>query len=647
MGRKNKNILGGAASGAGAGLTAGGLPGALIGAGVGGLLGSQQDDSAQQLAPVIPQDVINKLYQQSIGNQPTIGELKGAQMYDKNLAQQIAAAKAQRGVNPGLLSRNVNRIAAEQSQANAQNAAILAAEERNQALAKYMQAQEMNAGIAAKNLGFEREANQRADNMLGAGLNSLGASLALDAQKKDAAGETAKAAKSLEMQDALDNSAKFNPSFGSSMQNTRTGSNDSYGINAELTPAQSLNQQYTMGADQEINPGYKDYSMMSKSDRNAKTKIKSEGSMKMMSDERQKDLVKNENLPPNNNMQVQNQNAIQPQAMESGPQVAQPAQATPQASAPQQAAAAPTKVPPPGITADMLQKAQQSSKGGGNVSNIQNSVNTLQRGRSGPSQEEILDMSMRAQRAQTRDVWGNVQRSDRENYAQYMGEWQAQQDALNAAYDKQQGTVNEENLAKDAQRTARLNRFYTGIDTGSTNAVASQFAPKEQLADSGWGAAQAYQRSQGIGDQSRGTMDFIKDTVKNNAGYIVPMYGQAQLASRLSDENQKTDIKNEGKSDSKDFNPKSFLDKLQAYSYEYKEGAKSNPKAGEGRFLSPMAQDLEKAGPVGKSMVEQDPQGNKVVDYAKGFGAILASQAHLNERLSSIEKMYSKKKKES
>jgi hypothetical protein len=617
MGRKNKNILGGAASGAGAGLTAGGLPGALIGAGVGGLLGSQQDDSAQQLAPVIPQDVINKLYQQSIGNQPTIGELKGAQMYDKNLAQQIAAAKAQRGVNPGLLSRNVNRIAAEQSQANAQNAAILSAEERNQALAKYMQAQEMNAGIAAKNLGFEREANQRADNMLGAGLNSLGASLALDAQKKD--GEKQLDAKM--QKDGTDSNTIKEPLRLGSVEN-----------------AQQLNNAYSLGANTDLS-SYSDYNM--------KKKVKSEGSMKMMSDERQKDLVKNENLPPNNNMQVQNQNAIQPQAMESGPQVAQPAQATPQASAPQQAAAAPTKVPPPGITADMLQKAQQSSKGGGNVSNIQNSVNTLQRGRSGPSQEEILDMSMRAQRAQTRDVWGNVQRSDRENYAQYMGEWQAQQDALNAAYDKQQGTVNEENLAKDAQRTARLNRFYTGIDTGSTNAVASQFAPKEQLADSGWGAAQAYQRSQGIGDQSRGTMDFIKDTVKNNAGYIVPMYGQAQLASRLSDENQKTDIKNEGKSDSKDFNPKSFLDKLQAYSYEYKEGAKSNPKAGEGRFLSPMAQDLEKAGPVGKSMVEQDPQGNKVVDYAKGFGAILASQAHLNERLSSIEKMYSKKKKES
>jgi hypothetical protein len=597
MGRKNKNVLGGAASGAAAGTSV--MPGwgTAIGAAAGGLLGSMGDDSVSQLPPAVPQDVVNKLYQQSIGNQPTIGELKGAQMYDKNLAAQIAAAKAQRGVNPGLLSRNVNRIAAEQSQANAQNAAILAAEERNQAMAKYLQAQQMNANITAQNMGFERAADQQANNMLGAGLNSLGSSFALQAQKQDAQ----KQMDAQQQKIATDSNTVQEPLKLGSVEN-----------------AQQLNNAYSLGANTDLS------------------------GMKMMSDERQKDLVKNENLPPNNNMQMQNQNAIQPQAVEGGPQVAQPAQATPQASAPQAATPVPQQQPAPGITADMLQKAQKSSKGGGNVSNIQNSVNTLQRGRTGPSQEEILDMSMQAQRGQTRDIFGNVVRSDRENYAQYMGEWQAQQDALNAAYDKQQGTVNEENLAKDAQRTARLNRFYTGIDTGATNAVASQFVPKQQLADSGWGAAQAYQRSLGIGDQSRGTMDFVKDTVKQNSAPVMLATGQSSMY-RMSDENKKTDVK----ADSKDFNPKSFLDKLQAYSYEYKEGAKSNPKAGEGRHLSVMAQDLEKAGPVGKSMVEQDQQGNKVVDYAKGFGAILASQAQLNERLSSIEKMYSKKKKES
>jgi hypothetical protein len=621
MGRKNKNVMGGAMSGAAAGAQTGNPYAIAGGAILGGILGSQQDDSVAQLPPVVPQDVVNKLYQQSIGNTPTIGELKGAQMYDKTLAQQIAAAKASRGVNPGLLSRNVNRIAAEQSQANAQNAAILAAEERNQALAKYMQAQQMNAGIAAQNLGFERAADQQANNMLGAGFNSLGSSFALQAQKQDAQNQMAAQQQKM----ATDSNSVKEPMNTSGLSLTDSGNK-----------AAQINNSYSLGADTDLT-SYSDEKMK---------KNKQSYSMKMMSDERQKDLIKSENLPASNNLQMQNQAAQQPQGMQA-PQTAQPAQATSQASAPQAPAPAPTSNPPPGITAEMLQQAQRSSKGGGNVSNIKNSVNTLERGAAGPSQAEILDMSMRAQRGQTRDIFGNVKRSDRENYAQYMAEWQAAQDAKNAAYDAQQSVVAEENLAKDAQRTARLNRFYTGIDTGSAGAIASQYAPKQELAASDWGAAQAYQRSQGIGDQSRGTMDFVRDTINNNLQYSVPANSMYSRARSISDENQKEDIKSEKAAQSNAFNPKSFLDKLEANSYEYKKSAKGLEGAGEGRQLSVMAQDLEKAGPVGKNMVEEDEQGNKIVDYGKGFGAILASQAHLNERLSQIEKMYSKKKKES
>jgi len=54
-----------------------------------------------------------------------------------------------------------------------------------------------------------------------------------------------------------------------------------------------------------------------------------------------------------------------------------------------------------------------------------------------------------------------------------------------------------------------------------------------------------------------------------------------------------------------------------------------------------MAQDLEKAGKIGKSMVKNTEYG-KMVDYGKGFGSILAAQVQLNERLKELEK---KKKK--
>lgn len=77
-----------------------------------------------------------------------------------------------------------------------------------------------------------------------------------------------------------------------------------------------------------------------------------------------------------------------------------------------------------------------------------------------------------------------------------------------------------------------------------------------------------------------------------------------------------------------------FLDKLQAYSYEYK-----NPKeigASEGRKHGIMAQDLEKS-EIGKSMVKE-VGGTKLIDIASGFGAVLASQAELNKRLKKIEK---------
>lgn len=616
-------MLGGAASGAAAGTSV--MPGwgTAIGAVAGGLLGSMGEDEVQQLAPAIPQDVVDRLYRQSTGQEQTIGELKGAQMYDRTLAQQIAAAKAQRGTNPALLSRNVARIAAEQSQANAQNAAILAAEERNQALAKYMQAQQLNSGIAAQNLGFERQADQQANNMMGAGLNSLGAVFAQQAIKGDAANQLA----------AKDQAAA---TASNSIKDPINTSNLSLGSAGN---AQQLNNAYSLGANTDLS---------SYSDKNLKTKIKPQ-SMKMVSDERQKDLIKTESLPQNNNLGMQNQQAVQPaapQAMQAP--VAQPAQATPQASQPQ--TQAPIPVSKAGITGEMLQQAQASSKRGGNVSDIQNASNQLTRAADGPSADEILAMSMDAQRRQKRDIFGNVTQSDAENYAANLQRWHEAAAAQNAAFDKNQVNIDAQNAINDATRTARLNRFYTGVDTSSTGAVASQYAPKVVTPNSDWYSAQAAQQARGIGDQSRGGWQSIQDNLNEFARspytQVLSPYTAAGASglAQVSDEKLKTDKKAEG---SQDFNPKSFLDKLQAYSYEYKKGAKDMEGAGEGRHLSVMAQDLEKAGPVGKSMVEQDENGNKVVDYGKGFGAILASQAQLNERLSQIEKMYSKKKKES
>ena len=77
-----------------------------------------------------------------------------------------------------------------------------------------------------------------------------------------------------------------------------------------------------------------------------------------------------------------------------------------------------------------------------------------------------------------------------------------------------------------------------------------------------------------------------------------------------------------------------FLDAISAKKYSYKDPEK--PGRGEGEFVSPMAQDLEES-EVGKSMVKDTPTG-KMVDYGKGFGAVLAAQAMLNERMKKLEK---------
>lgn len=74
-----------------------------------------------------------------------------------------------------------------------------------------------------------------------------------------------------------------------------------------------------------------------------------------------------------------------------------------------------------------------------------------------------------------------------------------------------------------------------------------------------------------------------------------------------------------------------FLSKITPYKYEYKD-----PEVdGEGEFISPMAQDLEKS-EAGKNMVIETPRG-KMVDYQQGLGTIVAALAHLDKKIKELE----------
>jgi hypothetical protein len=82
-----------------------------------------------------------------------------------------------------------------------------------------------------------------------------------------------------------------------------------------------------------------------------------------------------------------------------------------------------------------------------------------------------------------------------------------------------------------------------------------------------------------------------------------------------------------------------FVEPLGAHEYSYKD-----PKHGEGRFVSPMAQEFEKS-TIGRHMVVNTPEG-KMVDYgnARARGIGFAVDAMLNQRLNEtdakLEKLY-------
>lgn len=112
---------------------------------------------------------------------------------------------------------------------------------------------------------------------------------------------------------------------------------------------------------------------------------------------------------------------------------------------------------------------------------------------------------------------------------------------------------------------------------------------------------------------------------KGVAGGASPSMGSV-LGSVFSDENLKTQERpGEGAASQ-------FLRAIEPKTYQYKDS-----KWGQGQQLGVMAQDLERAGPVGQQMVIDTPQG-KMVDYGKGFGALMATNAALQQQVDDLNK---------
>lgn len=100
--------------------------------------------------------------------------------------------------------------------------------------------------------------------------------------------------------------------------------------------------------------------------------------------------------------------------------------------------------------------------------------------------------------------------------------------------------------------------------------------------------------------------------------------GIAALA--MSDKTKKKNIRKMSKGQMTD-----FLEKLTASSYDYKDP----DSYGHGKHIGVMAQDVGKSR-VGKTFVVDTPEG-KMLDIRRGFGALLASQKSLHDRIKSLE----------
>lgn len=237
---------------------------------------------------------------------------------------------------------------------------------------------------------------------------------------------------------------------------------------------------------------------------------------------------------------------------------------------------------------------------------------------------------------------GGIQRMQEQQQAQQMLGQQIGQQANIARGDIAQGF----DIAKAPQEMlAGYEQARFGADVARRNAVkAQQSQMLGSLIGAGGsiGAAMLSDEEQKQPPKSNKKKKLVEDLAKN---FTEPVNDSSEGLTRAVEafskaiaEKSKTDLSSdeENKKQLPDAQKEvsSFLDKLSAKKYEYKDP--TLPGAAEGERVGIIAQDLEKSS-LGKSLVKNTENG-KMVDTVQGFGAILAAQAELNRRLKKLEK---------
>jgi len=279
-----------------------------------------------------------------------------------------------------------------------------------------------------------------------------------------------------------------------------------------------------------------------------------------------------------------------------------------------------------------IQNQEQTSARGSREAILQN-ANARGAGGSGLEMlAQLQNAQDSATRASSRDLNVSAQAQDRALQAlqqagqmggninqQQFGQQAAVADSRNAisqfnAANRQQVNSNNTAINNNAMQTNLQNKQNTAnanVDTQNKQQQYNSQLPQQQFQNE-------MTKAGGITGISRSAADQASSDANSEKNLWGAVVGAG--ATLFSDERAKKDIK--------EFNAADFLDSLTGYKYKYKDES-----MGDGKQVGVMAQDLEKEVP---QMVADTPRG-KVVDYNKAGGPIMASLAHLNERLKKME----------
>jgi len=174
-----------------------------------------------------------------------------------------------------------------------------------------------------------------------------------------------------------------------------------------------------------------------------------------------------------------------------------------------------------------------------------------------------------------------------------------------------------------AFRQAQIGNQQMGLENAQAGAIMAQ--QEQNSADQFLAQQAAAQR--GVALQSGLANQQAKQ--QDQQAFIQGIAGIGTTAAMLSDETEKENIK-PAKGSANEI--ETFMNAIKEYNYNYK-----NKTNGTGEKTGVMAQDLEKTA-VGKTMVDENGSGQKVVDTNKAIGAILAGMADLNKKIKKMEK---------